>query len=93
MDGSEHFKSTKGGKLFWGNLTKCRTAKASLRKVLRSFQKNVEEYLEAETQPIVTKKRKANAVMEGAKKVEARLENFQQNICLLYTSPSPRDLP
>ena len=49
-------------------------------KALTGFQKNVEEFVEAETQPIITKKRKANAVMEGAKKVESRLENLQQNI-------------
>ena len=44
------------------------------------FSKNVEDYVEAETQPIVTKRRKANAVMEGVKKMESRLENLQQNI-------------
>ena len=80
MDGSEHFKSTKGGELFRGKLTRCRTAKANLTKAQTSFQKNIEDYVEAETQPIVTKRRKANAVMEGVKKMESRLENLQQNI-------------
>ena len=80
MDGSEHFKSTKGGELFKGKLTRCRTAKANLTKAQTSFPKNIEDYVEAETQPIVTKRRKANAVMEGVKKMESRLENLQQNI-------------
>ena len=80
MDCSEHFIKQKGGELFKGKLTRCSTAKASLTKALTGFQKNVEEFVEAETQPIITKKRKANAVMEGAKKVESRLENLQQNI-------------
>ena len=80
MDDSEHFKSTKGGELFRGKLTRCRTAKANLTKAQTSFQKNVEEYVEAETQPIVTKKRKANAVMEGAQKMESRLENLRQTM-------------
>ena len=66
--------------MFRGKLTRCRTAKANLTKAQTSFQKNVEEYVEAETQPIVTKRRKANAVMEGVKKMESRLENLQQNI-------------
>ena len=80
MDCSEHFIKQKGGELFRGKLTRCSTAKASLTKALTGFQKNVEEFVEAETQPIVTKKRKANAVMEGAKKMELRLENLQKNI-------------
>ena len=80
MDCSEHFIKQKGGELFKGKLTRCSTAKASLTKALTGFQKNVEEFVEAETQPIITKKRKANAVMEGAKKMELRLENLQKNI-------------
>ena len=80
MDSSEHFIKQKVGELFRGKLTRCSTAKASLTKALTGFQRNVEEFVEAETQPIVTKKRKANAVMEVAKKVESRLENLQQNI-------------
>ena len=72
MDGSEHFKSTKGGELFRGKLTRCRTAKANLTKAQTSFQKNVEDYVEAETQPIVTKRRKANAVMETFKAEKQR---------------------
>ena len=74
MEGSDHFKATKGGELFKGKLTRCKTAKANLTKFLTAFQKNVEDYVEAETQPIVTKKRKANAVIEGAQKMESRLE-------------------
>ena len=66
--------------MFKGKLTRCRTAKANLTKAQTSFQKNVEDYVEAETQPIVTKRRKANAVMEGVKKMKSRLENLQQNI-------------
>ena len=82
MEGSEHTinKSTKGGELFNGRLTRCRTAKANLAKAQTAFQMLVEDYVEAETHPIVTKRRKANAVMEGVKKMESRLENLQQNI-------------
>ena len=77
MEGSDHFKATKGGELFKGKLTRCKTAKANLTKSLTAFQKNVEDYVEAKTQPIVTKKRKANAVIEGAQKMESRLENLR----------------
>ena len=66
--------------MFKGKLTRCRTAKANLTKAQTAFQKNVEDYVEAETQPIVTKKRKANAVMEGVEKMESRLENLRQTI-------------
>ena len=66
--------------MFKGKLTRCRTAKANLTKAQTAFQKNVEDYVEAETQPIVTKKRKANAVMEGAQKMESRLENLRQTM-------------
>ena len=76
MEGSDHFKATKGGELFKGKLTRCKTAKANLTKSLTAFQKNIEDYVEAETQPIVTKKRKANAVIEGAQKMESRLEKL-----------------
>ena len=68
MDCSDNFIKQKGGELFKGKMTRCTTAKSSLTKALTGFQKNVEEFVEAETQPIVTKKRKANTVMEGARK-------------------------
>ena len=79
MEGSEHTinKSTKGGELFNGKLTRCQTAKANLTKAQTAFQKQVEDYVEAETQPMVTRKRKATAVMEGAQKMESRLENLR----------------
>ena len=79
MEGSEHTinKSTKGGELFNGRLTRCRTAKANLAKAQTAFQMLVEDYVEAETQPMVTRKRKATAVMEGAQKLESRLKNLR----------------
>ena len=80
MDCSDNFIKQKGGEFFKGKLTRCTTAKASLTKALTGFQKTVEEFVGAETQPIITKKRKANAVMEGVKKMELRMENLQKNI-------------
>ena len=74
MDFSDNFIKQKGGELFKGKLTRCTTAKASLTKALTGFQKTVE------TQPIITRKRKANQVMEGVKKMELRMENLQKYI-------------
>ena len=51
-------------------------AKAALTKAMKSFQKAVDEFVNAETQPILTRKRKANQVMEGSRKLELRLENL-----------------
>ena len=76
MDFSDNFIKQKGGELFQGKLARCTTAKASLAKALRGFQKTVEEFVSAETQPIITRKRKANQVMEGSRKLELRLENL-----------------
>ena len=80
MDFSDNFIKQKGGELFQGKLTRCTTAKASLTKALRGFQKTVEEFVGAETQPIITRKRKANQVMEGVKKMELRMENLAKYI-------------
>ena len=76
MDCSDNFIKQKGGELFKGKMTRCTTATASLTKALTSFQKTVEEFVGAETQPIITRKRKANQVMEGVKKMELRIENL-----------------
>ena len=79
MEGSDHFKATKGGELFKGKLTRCKTAKANLTKSLTAFQNSVKDFEETETPTVnyATKKRKAKAVMEGAEKMESRLENLR----------------
>ena len=80
MDFSDNFIKQKGGEVFQGKLTRYTTAKASLTKALRGFQKTVEEFVGAESQPIITRKRKANQVMEGVKKMELRMENLGKYI-------------
>ena len=84
MEGSErNFKETaKGGELFRGKLTRCKTAKSNLTKSLTAFQNCVKDFEETETPttPHATKKRKAKAVMEGVEKMEFRLENLRQTM-------------
>ena len=83
MEGSErNFKATKGGELFKGKLTRCKTAKSNLTKSLTAFQNCVKDFEETETPttPHATKKRKAKAVMEGVEKMEFRLENLRQTM-------------
>ena len=80
MDSSDNFIKQKGGELYQGKLARCTTAKASLTKALKGFQKTIEEFVNAETQPIITRKRKANQVMEGSKKMELRMENLAKYI-------------
>ena len=76
MDTSDNFIKQKGGELFPSKLARCTAAKAALTKAMKSFQKAVDEFVNAETQPILTRKRKANQVMEGSRKLELRLENL-----------------
>ena len=78
MEGFDHFKATKGGELFKGKLTRCKIAKANLTKSLTAFQNSVKDFEETETPTAnhATKKRKAKVVMEGAEKMESRLENL-----------------
>ena len=82
MEGSDHFQNTKGGELFKGKLTRCKTAKSNLTKSLTAFQNSVKEFEETEAPTVnhATKKRKAKAVVEGAEKMESRLENLRQTM-------------
>ena len=49
MEGSDHFKATKGGELFKGKLTRCKTAKSNLTKSLTAFQNSVKDFEETES--------------------------------------------
>ena len=84
MEGSEKsFKETvKGGELFKGKLTRCKTAKSNLTRSLTSFENCVKDFIESETPttPQATKKRKAKLVMEGVDKMEVKLENLRQTL-------------
>ena len=84
MEGSErNFKATaKGGELFKGKLTRCKTAKSNLTRSLNAFTAVVKDFEETETPttPQATKKRKAKAVMDGVEKMEFRLENLRQTM-------------
>ena len=75
MDTSDNFIKQKGGELFQGKLGRCTTAKAFLKKAMKSL-KAVDEFVNAETQPIITMTRKANQVIEGSMKLELSLENL-----------------
>ena len=81
MEGSEKsFKeAVKGGELFRGKLTRCKTAKSNLTKSLTSFENCVKDFIESETPttPQATKKRKAKFVMEGVDKMELKVENLR----------------
>ena len=84
MEGSEKsFKETvKGGELFKGKLTRCKTAKSNLTKSLTSFENCVKDFIETETPttPHATKKRKAKLVMEGVERMELKVENLRQTL-------------
>ena len=84
MEGSEkNFKETvKGGELFKGKLTRCKTAKSNQTKSLTSFENCVKDFIETETPttPHATKRRKAKLVMEGVDKMEVKLENLRQTL-------------
>ena len=81
MEGSEKsFKETvKGGELFKGKLTRCKTAKSNLTRSLTSFENCVKDFIESETPttPLATKKRKARLVMEGMDKMELKVETLR----------------
>ena len=81
MEGSEKsFKeAVKGGELFRGKLTRCKTAKSNLTKSLTSFENCVKDFIESETPttPQATKKRKAKFVMKGVDKMELKVENLR----------------
>ena len=70
MNTSDNFIKQKGGELFPSKHARCTAAKAALTKAMKSFQKSVDEFVNAETQPTLTRKRKANQVMEGSRKLE-----------------------
>ena len=84
MEGSEIFfkETVKGGELFKGKLTRCKTAKSNLTKSLTYFENCVKDFIDSETPniPHATKKRKAKLVIEGVDKMELKLENLRATL-------------
>ena len=76
MDTSDTFIKQKGGELFPSKHARCTAAKTALTKALKSFQKSVDEFVDTENQPTLTRQRKANQLMEWSNKLEKRLENL-----------------
>ena len=76
MDTSDTFIKQKGGELFPVKHARCTAAKTALTKAVKSFQKSVDEFVNSKDQPILTRQRKANQLMEGHTKLEKRLENL-----------------
>ena len=76
MDTSDTFIKQKGGELFPVKHARCTAAKTALTKAVKSVQKSVDEFVNSKDQPILTRQRKANQMMEGHTKLEKRLENL-----------------
>ena len=76
MDTSDTFIKQKGGELFPVKHARCTAAKTALTKAIKSFQKSVDEFVNAKDQPTLTRQRKATQMMEGHAKLEKRLENL-----------------
>ena len=77
MDASDTFIKQKGGELFPVKQARCTAAKSALTKAVNSFQKSVDEFKNSKDQPILTRQRKANQLMEGHTKLGKRLEHLE----------------
>ena len=80
MDASDTLVKQKGGELFPVKQARCTAAKTALTKAVKSFQKSVDEFVNSKDQPILTRQRKANQMMEGHTKLEKRLENLENSM-------------
>ena len=77
MEASDTFIKKKGGELFPVKQARCTAAKSALTKAVNSFQKSVDEFKNSKDQPILTRQRKANQLMEGHTKLGKRLEHLE----------------
>ena len=70
MEASDTFIKQKGGELFPVKQARCTAAKSALTKAVNSFQKSVDEFKNSKDQPILTRQRKANQLMEDIPSLE-----------------------